>query len=349
MPPVMADPGARELKLTQYLNEAYGKEKQLETVLQNQINLAKAAERKPLQKRLQDHLKETKAQSRGLERRIKQLGGKAEAVDLPGPDIVSEAAGGIANVANRALAAAKGPVQALRGTSPADNLLRNVRDAVWNEAEEIAHYDAIEALAENLNDKDTAKMAREFRRQEERMQKFLRGQIAALVKQVVRDEVPARERRGTNGGSSTRSRSTSRSSSSSSRSSSSGSSSRKAAGAKGGRKSSSSSSSSSSRSRASSSGSSSRSSGSSSRKSSGTSARKSSGSSSRKSSGTSARKSSGSSSRKSSGTSARKSSGSSSRSSGRSPSVKAAGAKGGRKSAASRRSSSGGSSGGSSS
>jgi ferritin-like metal-binding protein YciE len=243
----MADPGARELKLTQYLNEAYGKEKQLETVLQAQIGLAKAAARKPLQKRLQDHLKETKAQARGLERRIKQLGGKAEAVNLPGPDVVSDAASGVASVANKALAAAKGPVQALRGTSPADNLLRNVRDAVWNEAEEIAHYDAIEALAETLNDSETAKMAREFRRQEERMQKFLRGQIAALVKQVVKDEVPARERRGTSAAS-TRSRSTSRSSGSSSRSSSSRSSSRsssastsakrKAAGAKGGRKSS---------------------------------------------------------------------------------------------------------------
>jgi ferritin-like metal-binding protein YciE len=295
----MADPGARELKLTQYLNEAYGKEKQLETVLQAQIGLAKAAARKTLQKRLQDHLKETKAQSRGLERRIKQLGGKAEAQSLPGPDIVSDAASGVANVANRALAAAKGPVQALRGTSPADNLLRNIRDAVWNEAEEIAHYDAIEALAESLNDKDTAKLAREFRRQEERMQKFLRGQISQLVKQVVKDEVPARERSG-NGGT-TRRASSSRSSSSRS----SGSSSRKASG-------------SSSRSRASSSGSSSRSSSSgSSSRSSGT--RKSSGSSSRKSTGSSSRKASGSSSRASGGSSSRSrasSSGSSSRSSG---------------------------------
>ncbi|HEV2061374.1 MAG TPA: DUF892 family protein, partial [Solirubrobacteraceae bacterium] len=295
----MADPGARELKLTQYLNEAYGKEKQLETVLQAQIGLAKAADRKPLQKRLQDHLKETKAHARGLERRIKQLGGKAEAVALPGPDVVSDAASGAANLANKALAAAKGPVQALRGTSPADNLLRNVRDAVWNEAEEIAHYDAIEALAETLNDKDTAKMAREFRRQEERMQKFLRGQIAQLVKLVVREEVPASERRA-NGGRKTSSRSTSRSSSSSSSSSSSRSSSRKSGGgSKSGRKSSGSSS---SRSRSSSS------------KSGGAStSRRSGGSSSRKSGGSSSRKSGGSStSRRSGGSSSRKSGGSSS-------------------------------------
>jgi ferritin-like metal-binding protein YciE len=323
----MADPGARELKLTQYLNEAYGKEKQLETTLQAQIGLAKAAARKTLQKRLQDHLKETKAQSRGLERRIKQLGGKAEAVNLPGPDVVSEAASGVANVANRALAAAKGPVQALRGTSPADNLLRNVRDAVWNEAEEIAHYDAIEALAETLNDKDTAKLAREFRRQEERMQKFLRGQIAQLVKQVVKDEVPAAERRA-NGGASRRRR-TSRSSGSRSTSRSSGSSSR----------SSTSSSGSSSRS----SGSSSRSSGGSRGKSSGGSRAKSSGGSRAKSSGSSSRSrasSSGSSSR-SSGSTSRRSSGSSSGGSSRSKSPGSSSRR-----SSSRRSSGGGSSSG---
>ena len=220
----MAEPSTRELKLIQYLNEAYGKEKQLETALQLQIGLAKEAGRKPLQKRLQDHLRETKAHARGLERRIKQLGGKAELVDLPGPDAASAAASKVASAANKAVAAAKGPVQALRGTSPSDNLLRNIRDAVWNEAEEIAHYDTIENFAEALNDKDTAKLARENRREEERMQKFLRGQIAQLVKQVVRDEVPARERRGSNGGTTRRRASTSRSSSSrsSSRSSSSG-------------------------------------------------------------------------------------------------------------------------------
>src|SRR5215212_1546584 len=172
----MADPTSRELKLIQYLNEAYGKEKQLETVLQAQTKLAEA--RKPLKKRLQEHHKETKAQARNLERRIKALGGKADASNLPGPDIVGEAANLGASVANKALAAAKGPVQALRGTSPADNLLRNIRDSYWNEAEEIAHYDVIEALGEELNDKETVKLAKDHRRQEEKMQTFLKKEIA---------------------------------------------------------------------------------------------------------------------------------------------------------------------------
>jgi ferritin-like metal-binding protein YciE len=285
----MADPTARELKLIQYLNEAYGKEKQLEVTLQAQIKLANAE--KTLKKRLQDHYKETKAQSRNIERRIKALGGKADAgPDLPGPDAVSGAVGGVTNVANKALAAAKGPVQALRGTGPEDNLLRNVRDAYWNEAEEIAHYNVIEAAANALDDKETAKLAKEHRRQEERMQKFLEGQIDKLVKSVVRAEIPAKERKAPGAAASTRS--TSRSTGTRS----SGGSARSTA-----RKSSASSSSGS---------------GSSSRKSSGSSARKSSGSSTtkrsspaRKSSGTTRAASSGSSTRKSSGSSARKSSG----------------------------------------
>ena len=188
----MPDPTARELKLIQYLNEAYGKEKQLETTLQAQIKLFAA---KPtIKKRLQDHHKETKAQSRGLEKRIKALGGKATTQDLPGPDITDNAAGVVANVANKALAAAKGPVQALRGTSGSDNLLRNARDAYWNEAEEIAHYNVIEAAADQLGDKETVKMAREFRRQEERMQAFIEKQTPALMKDVIKEEVPKDQR-----------------------------------------------------------------------------------------------------------------------------------------------------------
>src|SRR3712207_158194 len=222
----MADPTARELKLVQYLNEAYGKEKQLETTLQAQIGIM---QKKTVKKRLQDHLKETKAQSRNLERRIKALGGKAETTSVPGPDIASAGAGAVANVANRALAAAKGPVQALRGTGAADNQLRNARDCYWNEAEEIAHYNVIEAAAQELGDKDTVKLAREFRRQEERVQTFLEKQIPGLVKDVIKEEVAKEDRNGSSSRSSS-SRSTSRSSSS--RSTSRSSSSRKSSGTK---------------------------------------------------------------------------------------------------------------------
>lgn len=187
-----ADAPARDAVIVKYLNEAYGKEKQLETALTAQIALAK---RPQLRKGLQDHLKVTKAQSKGLAKRIKELHGKADAgPDLKGPDLAGDAVGVIGNVANRPLALSKGPVQALRGTSGADNELRNVRDCLWNEAEEIAHYEVIEAVAGELGDKDTVKLAKTYRRQEEAMQKLLLRQIAPLAKAVIKDEVPAPER-----------------------------------------------------------------------------------------------------------------------------------------------------------
>jgi len=192
----MADElSTRDTKLIQYLNEAYGKEKELETALQAHIRMTK---RPPYKKRLQDHLKETKAQSKGLERRIKALGGKAERstpVPVPGPDAAVQATAAVTAAATKALAAAKGPVHALRGTGEAEKQLKNAKDELWNEYEEIGNYTAIEALAEALNDDETVKLAREYRRQEERMASFLLKLIPTLTKAVVTEEVPAAERR----------------------------------------------------------------------------------------------------------------------------------------------------------
>jgi ferritin-like metal-binding protein YciE len=195
---------ARDAVIVKYLNEAFGKEKQLETQLQTQIGLAK---RKQLKKGFQEHLKVTKNQSRGLAKRIRELGHKAEA----GPDFgpASSVAAAASNLANRAVAASKGPAAALRGTSDADNDLRMVRDSLWHEAEEIAHYDTIEAVANELDDKDTAKLAKQYRREEEKMQRLLERQIPQLIKAVIKEEVPSEQR-----GGGSRGRSSSRSSSS---------------------------------------------------------------------------------------------------------------------------------------
>jgi ferritin-like metal-binding protein YciE len=187
------DLSERDAKLVQYLNEAYGKEKQLESALQAHAKMAGG--RATYRKRLQDHLKETKAQAKGLERRIKQLGGKAEAASLPGPDLVSGAASKATAAAAKAAAAAQAPVHALRGTGEAEKLLKNAKTELQNEYEEIANYLAIETLAEALRDRDTAKLAREFRRQEERMAAFLSKMIPTLTKAVVTEEVPASQRR----------------------------------------------------------------------------------------------------------------------------------------------------------
>jgi len=189
------DLSTRDAKLIQYLNEAYGKEKELETALQAHIKMAK---RPPYKKRLQEHLKETKAQAKGLEKRIKALGGKAERsapVPVVGPEAAVEAAGAVTAAATKAVAAAKGPLHALRGTGEAEKQLKNAKDELWNEYQEIGNYTAIETLAEALNDDETAKLAREYRRQEERMATYLLKLIPTLTRAVVTEEIPAADRR----------------------------------------------------------------------------------------------------------------------------------------------------------
>src|SRR5829696_5337839 len=196
----MAETSTRDNKLIQYLNEAYGKEKELETSLQAHIGMTTRA---PYKKRLQQHLKETKAHARSVERRIKQLGGKAESGSAPGP--VGDVTSGMQSVASKAVSAAKGPLHAIRGTGEQEKMLKNAKTEYFNEHEEIATYSAIETLAESVGDRETVKLAREIRRDEERMAKFLQSQITVLTKGVAREEIPAAERR--NGASSRKRRS----------------------------------------------------------------------------------------------------------------------------------------------
>ena len=57
----MSDLNERDAKLVQYLNEAYGKEKELETSLEAHIAMTTKA---PYKKRLKQHLKETKSHAK---------------------------------------------------------------------------------------------------------------------------------------------------------------------------------------------------------------------------------------------------------------------------------------------
>jgi ferritin-like metal-binding protein YciE len=172
----------RDAKLLQYLNEAYGKERELETALEAHIGMTT---RKPYLKRLRRHLTETKGHGRQVERRIKTISGD-------GPARVQSVAG---QAMGQAKSLTKGPLHMLRGTGEAEKMLKNAKTEYFNEHEEIATYSAIETLAESLGDTDTAKMARSIRRDEERMARFLSSQIPVLVKAVVREEVPPAERR----------------------------------------------------------------------------------------------------------------------------------------------------------
>jgi ferritin-like metal-binding protein YciE len=173
----MADMNERDAKLVQYLSEAYGKERELEASLGAHIAMTAKG---PYKKRLQQHLKETKSHAKQVERRIKKLGG--------GGQTLQGAVGTIAAVA-------KGPLHAIRGDSEQEKMLKNAKTEYWNEHEEIATYLGIETLAEKVGDRETAKLAKGIRREEERMAAFLQGQIKQLTGAVVREDIPASLRR----------------------------------------------------------------------------------------------------------------------------------------------------------
>ena len=72
-------------------------------------------------------------------------------------------------------------------------MLKNARTEYQDEAEEIATYRTIEALAKAVGDKETAKLARDIGREEKKMADFLVATIDQLALDVVHDEVPVSE------------------------------------------------------------------------------------------------------------------------------------------------------------
>ena len=186
----MPETTARDAKLVQFLNEAYAKEKQLETTLQAHADVTT---RDDYAKRLKDHLKETKSHATQLSRRIKQLGGNPETVSVPGPDGLGKMAESVSDKLGKAKAAAQGPLHTVRGSGEQEKMLHNARIEYADEAHEIATYMVIDSLATTVGDKETAKLARDILRDEERMQKFLAELLPELTAGVAHDEIPVSE------------------------------------------------------------------------------------------------------------------------------------------------------------
>jgi len=178
-------------KLIQYLNEAYGLERRLEVALQAHLAMAT---RPTYRRRLKGHLTDTRRHGREVAKQIKRLGGTAETLELPGPELLTEVAQTAVAGVQRAAAAAQGPVHALRGTGEAERQLKNAKTEYASEAEEIATYSAILALAESLGEHDTIRLARTILREEQRMASFLEKEIPKLVREVAKAEIPSSER-----------------------------------------------------------------------------------------------------------------------------------------------------------
>jgi ferritin-like metal-binding protein YciE len=185
----MADLNARDAKLVQFLQEAHAKEAELEADLAVHINLTTKA---PYKKRLQQHFKETRDHKRRVASRIKALGGKPSKVNLPVP-----APGPVGELAGKGLAAVKGQVAVARAaiTEQAETQLRNAREELREEYVEIGTYTAIEALATEVGDRETAQLAKSIRRDEQKMADYLERLIPQLVKEVVKAEIPRDQRK----------------------------------------------------------------------------------------------------------------------------------------------------------
>ena len=180
---------ARDAKLAQYLSEARGNEKRLQTALQAHIGTATRA---PYKRRLRQHLTETRRHATVLSRRIKQLGGSPDPIPAP----LGDAAGAMLGGAHKATALAQRPLRALRRTGEAERQLKSAKSEYAEEAQEIGMYSAIEALAVAVADTETARLAREILRDERRMLSYLEREIPRLTSAVARAEIPAPQRNG---------------------------------------------------------------------------------------------------------------------------------------------------------
>jgi len=186
----MAATPTRDAKLVELLNEAYTKERQLETALDAH---AQMTTRDDYAKRLKDHLKETRSHATKVSKRITQLGGTPETVSVPGPDGLTKAAESVSEVFGKAKAAAQGPLHTVRGSGEQERMLRNARTEYQEEAWEIATYTVIDSVATAAGDKETAKLARDIMREEQRMQEFLAALLPELSADLAHDEIPVSE------------------------------------------------------------------------------------------------------------------------------------------------------------
>jgi ferritin-like metal-binding protein YciE len=165
----------RELVI-RHLEDAHAMEASLVTALKAHIGMTP---RTPYRALLERHLDETRGHAAAIERRLDDLGA--------GESLVHAALGLAETLAGQALSLAKGPLDAVRGRDRdrEEKLLRNARDECASEALEIAAYDALEALADDIGDTETARVAAAHRGDEERMLAALRRMLPGLAKSTV--------------------------------------------------------------------------------------------------------------------------------------------------------------------
>jgi ferritin-like metal-binding protein YciE len=166
---------AKTATMVEYLQQTLALEHQLTQTLATHASETPEGEYRDL---LDRHRDETVAHAQRLQQRLQELGAHRSLPAL-GFGLLQEAA-------HQAIALATAPLSLVRGLAGEEQLVRNARDEFVSEANEVALYDILEALADELGDSKTAVLAREHRRQELEFSDDLRDTFPDLVGALVR-------------------------------------------------------------------------------------------------------------------------------------------------------------------
>ncbi|HEX4188249.1 MAG TPA: DUF892 family protein [Solirubrobacteraceae bacterium] len=168
---------SRRGKVLQYLEEAHAAEVALARALRSQIAITPEGRYRHL---LESHLRATRDHADRLERRMNELGhGQAPLKALVG---AAESAAG------QLLSIGRTPLDLLRGTGGEERVLSGAKDTAAIEALEIATYTAIERLARNVHDEETARLASSLAAEEQKMLDRVLREIPRLTDAVAAAE-----------------------------------------------------------------------------------------------------------------------------------------------------------------
>ena len=154
-----------EQKLVKHIDEAYAMEQDVLRMLDRMIETTKDAQ---IRRELKHHKRETEQQAKRLEKRL--------AAHDATPSVIKEA-GGIMG------ALMKGVVDMARS----DKAGRNARDGFATEHMEIASYELLERVAKRAGDTETAKVARQNRKEEREMARKITANWDKVVDELLKE------------------------------------------------------------------------------------------------------------------------------------------------------------------
>lgn len=156
--------------LISWLNDAYALEQQLITVLGN--HSSDASHYPHIQRRIDEHIQETKRHAETVKQCIERLGGST-------------------SVAKAAMGKVTGVMAGMSTAVASDELVKNCLAECSTEHLEIASYKALIASAEALGHSDIADACRRILSDEQRMADWLDQNLAGVVQEHLAQQVTA--------------------------------------------------------------------------------------------------------------------------------------------------------------